>query len=154
VLPRHEGRMTIPTMAASARLTCVHCALVREWDGRLHVVDEQGHRHTIERSRHGGRWIDTASGRAWPGGDLTDSDAHDPFFGLALWLHAECCGGHSFWANNPAHLDFLEAFIAADQRSRPVNMRTLTWGLPAWMKDAKNRDELLRHVSRLRATLA
>jgi hypothetical protein len=77
----------------------------------------------------------------------------DPYFGRPLWLHTECCGGHTLWAYNGEHLDFLANFIAASLRERPISPRTLTWSLPAWMKDAKHRDEVARQIARLRERL-
>ncbi|MBB4961780.1 hypothetical protein [Micromonospora polyrhachis] len=79
----------------------------------------------------------------------------DPFFQLPLWLKAECCGGHVLWAFNPAHLDLLADYVAARLRERgPVPGRmSLVERLPVWLKAAKNRDEVLHVIGRLRASL-
>jgi len=78
-------------------------------------------------------------------------------FGAALWLDAECCGGERIWALNESHLDYLAAYVAERQRERafpsPPGRRQLAYKLPKWMKLAKNRDEVLRAIERLRATL-
>jgi ribosomal protein S27AE len=78
-------------------------------------------------------------------------------FDAPLWLSAECCGSHRLWAVNGQHLDYLTAYIAETQRDRafpsPSGNRQLADTLPAWMKEAKHRDELLRTLSQLRETL-
>jgi len=76
----------------------------------------------------------------------------DPFFRLPLWLQAECCGGHTLWAFNEAHLTLLEDFVTARLRERGQarNRMTLVARLPRWLKSAKNRDEVLRVITRLR----
>ncbi|MFJ6621599.1 hypothetical protein ACIQOW_29005 [Kitasatospora sp. NPDC091335] len=78
----------------------------------------------------------------------------DPYFELPLWLDAECCGGRRLWAYNPAHLDLLEDYVAAGLRERgAVPGMTLVARLPAWVKSAKHRDEVLRTIRRLRASV-
>jgi hypothetical protein len=78
-------------------------------------------------------------------------------FDAPLWLSVECCGGHHLWAVNAGHLDYLRAYIGATQRNRafpsPSGNRQLAYKLPAWMKEAKHRDDVLRTLDRLRETL-
>lgn len=65
------------------------------------------------------------------------------------------CRGYTLWAYNVHHLDLLESYIAArlrERRAMPGSMSMLA-RLPVWMKSAKNRDEVLRVISRMRATL-
>ena len=77
---------------------------------------------------------------------------------LTLWLAADCCG-HTLIANNTAHLDFLEGFVGATLRERAPDAalgwsnRALMSRLPAWLKSAANRDEILKTIRKLRATL-
>ncbi|MEV6241137.1 TFIIB-type zinc ribbon-containing protein [Lentzea sp. NPDC051838] len=73
-----------------------------------------------------------------------------------LWLQTPCAG-HTLWALNPEHLDLLESYVSATLREDPLptvvrRMTTLS-KLPAWLKSAKNRDEVLRAIRRLRATV-
>jgi hypothetical protein len=93
----------------------------------------------------------------WPSMSLETYDAGVPPFGARLWLEAECCGGHTLWALNREHLDYLADYVAETQRERefpsPSGNRQLAYKLPKWMKLAKNREEILRVVARLRATL-
>lgn len=84
-------------------------------------------------------------------------DAGNTPFGARLWLEARCCGGNRLWALNERHLDYLEAYVAAKRRTAafpsPPGDRQLADKLPAWMKAAKHREELLRAIARLRGTL-
>ena len=83
------------------------------------------------------------------------ADSGDSFFGLPLWLTTEC-RGHTLWAYNTAHLDLLEAFVSAQLRERgPIlGSMSLVERLPALIKDAKNRDDVIRAIHRLRAKAA
>lgn len=106
------------------RLTCAGCALVR--------VPPEPHYHVWNRPI-------------------------DPFFREPLWLRADCCGGNTLWAFHERHLDLLERFVAAKLRERGLGNRpgmTLVARLPAWITTAKHRDEILRTIAKLRATLS
>ncbi|MEV0177492.1 hypothetical protein AB0I00_41140 [Streptomyces sp. NPDC050803] len=74
-----------------------------------------------------------------------------------LWLRAETRHGE-LWAYNLAHLDLIRQFVAADLRERGTSYErarntTCVARLPAWMKSAKNRAEVLRVIDRLRASV-
>ncbi|WP_416961573.1 hypothetical protein [Streptomyces sp. Agncl-13] len=74
-----------------------------------------------------------------------------------LWLRTGTRHGE-LWAYNLQHLDLIRRFVAADLRERAPwydtgQKMTLVARLPAWIKSAKNRDEVLRTVDRLRATV-
>jgi hypothetical protein len=77
----------------------------------------------------------------------------DPFFRLPLWLRADFRGGRVVWAFNDAHLTLLEDFVSSGLRERGADQHRLTLvaRLPAWWKSAKNREDLLRVIARLRA---
>jgi hypothetical protein len=82
--------------------------------------------------------------------------AVDPYFGLPLWLQAGF-RGHLLWAYNLRHLDLLEGYVAARLRERhelPLTTGSMTMitRLPVWIKAAKNRDEFLRTIGRMRAS--
>jgi hypothetical protein len=85
-------------------------------------------------------------------------DGREPSFGQPLWLAEECCGGNVLWALNKPHLDYLERFIRSTTRDQdfpsPPGDRGLAYKLPKRMQLARNRQELLRTVSRLRRRLA
>ncbi|MEV6497576.1 hypothetical protein [Streptomyces prunicolor] len=83
--------------------------------------------------------------------------AWDPYFRLPLWLQTRTRHG-GLWAYGLPHLDLIRRFVAADLRERAPwydtgQKMTLVARLPAWIKSAKNRDEILRAVDRLRATV-
>ncbi len=131
VCPRCEGSAShrlasdTPTRArilfAPRRLTCLHCGHVARWSER----SLQG--------LHGGRV--------------------DAYFQLPLWFQTVCCGD-VLWAYNRRHLQLLEDFVRAEQRQRTKNLtgwhnRSLASRLPRWMKEGKNRDQILRALHRL-----
>ncbi len=128
--PRCSSRAVITNAGGAPRLTCGECGYVREGDaGTPHLT-----------------W--------W----TVRQDGREPAFGLALWLSTECCGGNLLWALNEPHLDYLERFVASTNRDHdfpsPPGNRGLSYKLPKWMQLASNRDELLRSITRLRASLA
>ncbi|MFI6585823.1 hypothetical protein [Embleya sp. NPDC050493] len=123
-VPDPGGRM----LFRPRRLVCRGCGLSRVWDGR---------RVTLSR------------GMARP--------AADPYFGMPLWLQVETRHGW-LWAYNLEHLDLIRRFVQASLReSTPWYdtgpKMTLVARLPAWIKRAKNRDEVLRAVGRIHASL-
>lgn len=79
----------------------------------------------------------------------------DSIFGCPVWLAAPCCG-HTLWAYNARHLDALEDFVRATLRERLPNSeglwRNQAWvsRIPRWISSARNRDEVLRCIARLR----
>jgi hypothetical protein len=150
VCPRCGRRATVKeTGRNTARLLCPACTLAREWTGdRLHVL--VAGRPAVLRGYDGG-WVDPETGRLQR--DYECPEGQDCRFGVPLWLRTECCGGHLLWANNQSHLAYLESYIGAALRERPEGPSGLSWYLPAWMKHAKHRDEVLRSLARLRASL-
>ncbi len=86
-----------------------------------------------------------ANNKPWPGG-------------VELWLQVPCCG-ETLWALNEQHLEFLEKFIGAGLRERRRDEtfgwanRSLDSRLPRWMTSAKNREEVMRGLQRLREKL-
>lgn len=96
--------------------------------------------------------------RNWPD-DAADTTTcwggqADPYFRQPLWLRADCCGGQTLWAFNQRHLDILEGYVGARLRERGTySGMTLLAKLPAWLKSAKHRTEILRTIARLRASL-
>jgi len=76
---------------------------------------------------------------------------------LDLWLQTDCCST-ILWALNAEHLGFLEQYVSAELRQRRRNEfgwsnKSLFGRLPQWMTSAKNRDEVLRCIERLRSLL-
>jgi hypothetical protein len=74
-----------------------------------------------------------------------------------LWLQTETRHG-AVWAYNLEHLNLLGRFVAASLRERDPwyehgRKMTCVARLPAWIKSAKNRTEVLRAVDRIRASV-
>lgn len=93
----------------------------------------------------------------------------DPYYHLPVWLQADC-RGHLLWAYNLRHLELLESYVAARLRERGAVSEATALGiadwanlgvtplsmverLPAWLKSAKNRDQVLRIINRLRSSV-
>lgn len=76
---------------------------------------------------------------------------YDPFFGAKLKLRRRC-GRELFWAYNRAHLQFVEDYVSADLRERTAYINaSLTSRMPAWIKSAKNRQQVLKAIAGLRS---
>lgn len=79
----------------------------------------------------------------------------DPFFQLPVWLQVHV-GDQVLWAYNEAHLNLLETHITARLRERngfKYNIKSIGAKLPRWMTAAKNREQVLKAIDRLKATL-
>ncbi|MEU3189110.1 hypothetical protein ABZ686_00360 [Streptomyces sp. NPDC006992] len=129
VVPAPEDSEPIGRMLfRPQRLICGSCGLSRVWSGRHATLS------------HG-----------------TAQPATDPYFGVPLWLQIETRHGW-LWAYNLEHLDLIHRFVQASLRERAPwydtgQTMTLVARLPVWIKRAKNRDEVVRAVSRIHASL-
>ena len=132
--PRCTKRSTIDRRSGVLRITCLACGFINE---------ERGQRP--EETRLSRRWA------------LNVYNSGDTLFGARLWLETNCCGGHRLWALNARHLEYLAAFVRSKDRTREFpslsGSRQLADKLPVWMVEAKHRDEVLRALDGLRATL-
>ncbi|MCG8969071.1 hypothetical protein [Streptomyces sp. CL12-4] len=113
---------------APRRLVCRSCGTAKQWSGR---------RVVLHRDRH--------------------PPATDPYFGVRLWLQTETRHGW-VWAYNLEHLDLIKRFVQASLREGIAwhdhgRKMTVVARLPAWMQHAKNRDEVLRAIDRIHASL-
>ncbi len=94
--------------------------------------------------------------RQHQGGEVVIGAAVDWYFHLPLWLQTPCCG-KNLWAYNYEHLTFIENFVGAKHREN-LNGKygwsngSLTNRLPLWIKQAKNRDGVLRSIKKMRQT--
>lgn len=72
------------------------------------------------------------------------------YFDAELWfLHP--FNGELFWVFNPSHLVYIEQYIAAKLREHKERTNfTLLEKLPKFYHDAKNRDALLKIISKLK----
>ena len=74
-----------------------------------------------------------------------------------LWLSAQTRHGE-LWAYDLAHLDLIRRFVAASLREHDPwyehgRKMTCVARLPAWVKSAKNRAEVLRTIDRMRGSV-
>lgn len=75
-----------------------------------------------------------------------------------LRLQTPCCGD-TLYALNGDHLTFLESYISAKLRGRRHDPKlgwsnkSLSSRMPQWMTSAKNRDEVLKCIRRLKSLL-
>lgn len=89
----------------------------------------------------------------WNGGQIGIGGGFDWYFRLPLWLETSCCG-KTLWAYNEKHLEFIEDYVGAKLRERnPFVNKSLASRLPTWIKQAKNRDEILKAIGKLREKL-
>ena len=97
--------------------------------------------------------------KEWADNGLAIHPNQDWYFELPLWLSIPCCG-EILWAYNAQHLDFLEDFVKARLRERTNDdmhgwsNRSLASRLPKWIQRAKNRDEVLKCITKLRKRLS
>jgi hypothetical protein len=88
--------------------------------------------------------------KVWTGDSISYGDNHDWYFRLPLWLQTPCCG-NILWAYNEYHLNFLEDYVGSVLRERhPNKNKTLASRLPTWIKEAKNREEIIKCIRKLR----
>jgi len=76
----------------------------------------------------------------------------DPFFGYEVWFCIETKYG-VLWAYNIEHLTVIENYIAETLRSRngiPYKNNSIGSRLPQWVKDSKNRDYLLKLITKMK----
>lgn len=89
----------------------------------------------------------------WKGTQITVGSNVDWYFRLPLWLEIECCG-ERLWAYNEKYLELLENYVVAKLRERTKEGRSSFLSkLPKWIKSAKNRDEILRAIEKLKGKL-
>ncbi|WP_427924019.1 hypothetical protein [Streptomyces sp. cg40] len=142
----HDPRATLADFASSTLVRCPRCERIAHFERRpCTPPDADGRRYPHT------RLVCRSCGLCRI--DTTPSHGPRP----TLWLRAGTRHGE-VWAYNLRHLDLIRRFVAADLRERAPwydtgQKMTLVARLPAWIKSAKNRDEVLRAVDRLRATV-
>lgn len=73
----------------------------------------------------------------------------DPFFGFPLWFQSSV-KGNLFWAYNREHLEEIRTYVEADLRERQSSYaRTMVAYLPQFIKEAKNREDVLKVIKDL-----
>ncbi|MFG2779223.1 hypothetical protein ACGFY7_15415 [Streptomyces prunicolor] len=148
----HDPRATHSDFTASMLVRCPRCDRIAHFEQRPSTPDADSRRQPRS------RLVCRSCGLCGIGtGAYRSSRYTSDCFYPALWLRTDTRHGE-LWAYNLQHLDLIRRFVAADLRERAPwydhgQKMTLVARLPAWMKSAKNRHELLRAVDRLRATV-
>ncbi|MFQ6391269.1 hypothetical protein ACLNAR_26155 [Priestia aryabhattai] len=83
---------------------------------------------------------------------ILTGDPCDWYFKLPLYLQIEC-SGNVLWALNLEHLSYMESYIEAEIRESHPYYLSVESRLPKWMKLAKNRNEVLRAIQKLKGRL-
>ncbi len=129
VLPRPglaEPKYTGNLLFQPRRLACAGCGAVADW---------------------------TAQERGAALVGVSVGGTEDPFFRRPLWLQTRCAG-RILWAYDEEHAEALAAYVGARLRERHASPTLSMFArLPAWMKSAARRDEVLAGLETLR-TLA
>lgn len=78
--------------------------------------------------------------------------AEDPYFHYPLYFQASY-RGNIIWALNREHLQYLIDYLSADLRTAPLDtcctLKSQSDRLPAFMKTAKNRDGIVKLLTKL-----
>lgn len=110
---------------APRRLVCSHCALVQDWN--QNIISSLWHA----------------------------SPPREGYFKAILWIRGRF-GSHDIWAYNWHHLGLIEQYVAAKHR---LHVRDPEFGwasksfvnrLPFWLVSAKNREDVLRVINRIK----
>ena len=128
-----------------AERQCARCGqqVSRVIDGRSRPLKVDVHCKCGAVSSAGVRWE-----------SVGDERPRDPTFGLELVLHSPC-EGHTLWAYNPGHLEFIRSYVSAGLRERkPNHNATLASRLPQWMKQAKSREAILKTIARIESSIS
>jgi hypothetical protein len=76
--------------------------------------------------------------------------AIDPHFGLDLWLQTNI-KSNVLWLYNLEHLEFLKEYVSSKLREDSGrNKYSLITNLPQWIKDAKNRELIVKKLTKLK----
>jgi len=83
-----------------------------------------------------------------------EENPKDGYFDFPIWMVIACCG-HSLWAYNGRHLDFLDKYVQAELREKPkdglgIANSSLSSRLPKWMKAKSNRKQIIVGLEKLR----
>lgn len=66
----------------------------------------------------------------------------------SLYLQIPCCG-HTLWAYNLKHLNYLKQYVQAELRENKPYYLSVESRLPVWIKSSKNRTTILKAISKL-----
>jgi predicted nucleic-acid-binding Zn-ribbon protein len=94
--------------------------------------------------------LECGHSEVWEKKNVRLDGAFDWYFRQPLWLQIPCCQ-NVLWAYNMRHLEFIEGYVGAKLRQRRRGkIHSVASKLPKWIKDGKNRDEILKCIGRLK----
>lgn len=137
---------------------CSRCAIVQDRGAGRVVLSCRFCGSVRDDTRCRGAIGFAKSADSFDDGDVGIGAPVDWYFHQPLWLQTPC-SSEILWAYNEEHLAFLEAFVQAKQRTsvrgeHGWSNQSLMNRLPMWMKLAKNRDEVLHCLEKLKQKLA
>jgi hypothetical protein len=86
--------------------------------------------------------------KSWNKGYINIGGAFDWYFGYPLYLQIACCG-RTLLAYHLEHLEYIKNYVEAELRENRPNDLSLESSLPLWLKSSKNRDAVLKAISKL-----
>jgi hypothetical protein len=122
---------------AKRRFICTNCGAFKEMSSPVNTY------------RNG---VKISYGPTWKEGHITIGGPFDCYFGLPLFLQIPCCG-HTLWAYNLEHLNYIEDYVKADLRDPHPYYLSVESRLPSWIKTAKNRQTVLKSIEKLKELL-
>ncbi|MGX2959603.1 hypothetical protein JNUCC23_10100 [Peribacillus sp. JNUCC 23] len=111
----------------SKRLLCVKCGYTKDIHPKRRWDNLWAFSHELYNEKQGVDW----------------------YFGLPLYLQTQCCG-HKLWFFNYEHLFDIENYIKEHVRPSGLYYLSAKSRLPKWMKLSKNRDEVLKAITKLK----
>ncbi|SFX10622.1 hypothetical protein SAMN04487866_101548 [Thermoactinomyces sp. DSM 45891] len=151
------------SLGAKRRLFCTHCGhnkeLVPKGNHYRYDIGISTPRHWRGDNRefkktcsmHPRRWL-KGTGRIGETFDIQIGGPFDWYFGIPVYLQANCCG-HKLWAYNLEHLEYIERYVEAELRDSNSANRSIESRLPKWIKSARNRERILTCIEQMRRSL-
>lgn len=140
VCPHCSGKSKVISIGDSSpyrtgitrRFLCLHCGTTKERVPKNNSFNQS-------RISYSDQWTD---------GFINIGGAFDWYFGYPLYLQISCCG-HTLWAYNLEHLEYLKNYVQAELREHHPYYLSVESRLPSWMKSAKNREEVSKAIVKL-----
>ncbi|MDQ0418956.1 hypothetical protein J2Z48_003161 [Croceifilum oryzae] len=120
------------------RMICSHCGHIKEMLPKTNVC----------RNR-----VKVSHSHYWKENTIRIGGPFDWYFGLPAYLQLTCCG-HTLWAYNLEHLEYIESYVRSELRNPHPNNRSIESRLPKWIKSAKNREHLLKCIGHLKQSIS
>ncbi|SMF77673.1 hypothetical protein SAMN05661091_1467 [Paenibacillus uliginis N3/975] len=129
------------------------CGTCERWfNEELHDDKQLAHKHIHIPCPHCGAFnqvaVEQKTGSRVYRTDI--QDGKDPVFHLELY-YLDYLRGKPVWAVNRDHLNYLLSYLSATLREKPVGAMkwTASYSVPKYMKEAKNRDAVVKILRKL-----